>query len=87
MPLEGMGRDTRICVARVNSKCVVYWFFNYRKMKYMLEKHDAWHGAIVWPHHVLVKFEKVWLMSSCTPFINRTITEEDSWFREGSHQH
>jgi len=24
-------------------------------MKYMLEKHDAWHGAMVWPHHALVK--------------------------------
>ena len=21
----------------------------------MLEKHDAWHGAMVWPHHALVK--------------------------------
>ena len=32
------------------------------------------------------KFEKVWLMSSCTPFINRTISEEVSCFREGNHQ-
>ena len=31
-----------ICVPRVNHKRVVYWFFNYRKMKYMLEKHDVW---------------------------------------------
>ena len=32
------------------------------------------------------KFEKVWLMSSCTPFINRTVTEEVPCFREGNHQ-
>src|SRR3990170_7201902 len=43
------------CVAIVNHKCVVYWFFNYRKIKYMLEKHDAWHGAMVWPHYAMVK--------------------------------
>ena len=24
-------------------------------MKYIFEKHDAWHGACVWPHHALVK--------------------------------
>jgi hypothetical protein len=27
----------------------------YTKMKYMLGKHDAWRGAMVWPHHALVK--------------------------------
>ena len=26
-----------------------------RTMKYVLEKHDGWHGAMVWPHHALVK--------------------------------
>ena len=25
------------------------------KMKHMVEKHDAWCGAMVWPHHALVK--------------------------------
>ena len=25
------------------------------KMKYMLGKHDAWRGAMVWPHRALVK--------------------------------
>ncbi len=49
-------------------------------MKYMLGKHDAWCGAMVLPHHALVK------MSSCKPFINRTITEEVSCFREGNPQ-
>ena len=44
-----------ICVAIVNHKYVIYWFFKYRKMKYMLKKLDAWHGAMVWPHHALVK--------------------------------
>ena len=24
----------------------------------MLEKHDAWHGAMVWPHHALVKISE-----------------------------
>ena len=28
-----------------------------------------------------LKFEKVWLMLSCTPFINRTITEEVPCFQ------
>ena len=36
--------------------------------------------------YVLEKAEKVWFMSSCTPFINRTITEEVQCFREGNHQ-
>ena len=71
---------SRKCVAIVNHKRVVYWVNNYTKMKYMLGKHDAWCGAMVWPHRALVK------MSSCTPFIKRTITEEVSWFRGGNHQ-
>ena len=33
-----------------------------------------------------LKAKKVWFMSSCTPFINRTITEEVQCFREGNHQ-
>ena len=41
-----------------------------------------WYGLTV---HWL-KAEKVWFMSSCTPFINRTITEEVQCFREGNHQ-
>ena len=41
-----------------------------------------WYGLTVpW-----LKAEKVWFMSSCTPFINRTITEEVQCFREGNHQ-
>ena len=41
-----------------------------------------WYGLTVpW-----LKAEKVWFMSSCTPFINRTITEEVPCFREGNHQ-
>ena len=71
---------SRKCVAIVNHKRVVYWVNNYTKMKCMLGKHDAWCGATVWPHRALVK------MSSCTPFIKRTITEEVSWFRGGNHQ-
>ena len=41
-----------------------------------------WYGLTVpW-----LKAEKVWFMSSCTPFINQTITEEVQCFREGNHQ-
>ena len=58
----------------------------YTKMKYMLGKHDAWHGPMVGPHRALVKFENIFLMSSCTPFINQTITEEVPWLRGGNHQ-
>ena len=43
------------CVAIVNHKCIIYWVINYRTMKYVLEKHDGWHGAMVWPHRALVK--------------------------------
>ena len=43
------------CVAIVNHKRVIYWVNNYTKMKYMLGKHDASCGAMVWPHHALVK--------------------------------
>ena len=43
------------CVAIVNHKRVIYWVINYRTMKYVLERHDAWHGAMVWPHRALVK--------------------------------
>ena len=29
----------------------------------MLKKHDAWHGAMVWPHHALVK------IGECFPYV------------------
>ena len=32
-------------------------------MKFMLGKHDAWRGAMVWPHHALVK---IW---ECYPYV------------------
>ena len=46
---------SRKCVAIVNHKRVIYWVNHYTKIKYMLGKHDAWRGAMVWPHHALVK--------------------------------
>ena len=52
--LQGMGRDFKECVTIVNPKHVIYWVINYRTMKYVLEKHDGWHGAMVWPHRALV---------------------------------
>ena len=54
---------SRRCVAIVNHKRVIYWVNNYTKMKYMLGKHDAWRGAMVWPHRALVKF---W---ECFPYV------------------
>ena len=27
-------------------------------MKHMVGKHDAWRGAMVWPHHALVKISE-----------------------------
>ena len=38
----------RECVSIVNHKHVIYMVINYRAMKYVLEKHDAWHGTTVW---------------------------------------
>ena len=70
----------RKCVAIVNHKRVVYWVNNYTKNEIHACKHDAWCGAMVWPHRALLK------MSSCTSFIKRTITAEVSWFRGGNHQ-
>ena len=53
----------------------------------MVGKHDAWRGAMVWPHHALVKIGECFpYVVMCAPFINRTITEEVSWFRGGNHQ-
>ena len=49
--LQGMGRNFN----GANHKCVIYWVINYRRMKDVLEKHDGWHGAMVWPHRALVK--------------------------------
>ena len=46
---------SRKCVAIVNHKCMIYWVNNYTKMKHMVGKNDAWRGAMVWPHHALVK--------------------------------
>ena len=54
---------SRKCVAIVNHKCVVYWVKNYTKMKYMLGKHDALCGAMVWPHRALVK------IGECFPYV------------------
>ena len=31
-------------------------------MKHMVGKHDAWRGAMVWPHHALVK------IGECFPY-------------------
>ena len=52
---------SRECVAIVNHKCVIYWVINYRKMKYVLEKHDAWHGA--WRKYALEAIKKLLFIS------------------------
>jgi len=41
------------CVAIVNHKCLFVGFSTIEKK--MLKKHNAWHGAMVWPHHAVVK--------------------------------
>ena len=78
---------SRKCVAIVNHKRVIYWVNNYTKMKYMLGKHMT-PGLVPWYDLTVpwLKVEKAWFMSSCTPFRNRTITEEVRCFREGNHQ-
>jgi hypothetical protein len=44
---EEWGEISRACVARVNHKRVVYWFFDSTKLKNMPKKDDTWHGAMV----------------------------------------
>ena len=51
------------CVAIVNHKRLFIEFSTIEKMKSMLEKHDAWHGAMVRPHHALVK------IGECFPYV------------------
>ena len=53
--LHGMDRYFDKMCGNSQPETFVYWAFNYSKMKYMLEKHDAWHGAMVRPQHALVK--------------------------------
>ena len=74
------------CVATVNHKCVIYWVINYRTMKYVLEKHDGWHGAMVWPHRALVKSWEGLIYVVIDALHKPTITEEVQCFREGNHQ-
>jgi hypothetical protein len=50
-----MGRDFKEMCGNSQPQTRRLLFFNYRKMKYMLEKHDTWHDAMVWPHRVPVK--------------------------------
>ena len=72
------------CVAMVNHERVIYWVINYRK-KWNKCLKNMTAGMVPWYDLTMpwLKFEKVWLMSSCTPFINRTITEEVPSFRKG----
>jgi hypothetical protein len=53
---EEWGEISRTCVARVNHKRVVYWFFDCTKLKNMPEKDDTWHGAMVLPQQSVVIF-------------------------------
>ena len=53
--LQGMGRYFKEMCGNSQPYTRRYWVNNYTKMKYMLGKHDAWRGAIVWPHCALVK--------------------------------
>jgi hypothetical protein len=44
---EEWGEISRTCVARVNHKRVIYWFFDSTKLKNTPEKDDTRHGAMV----------------------------------------
>ena len=84
--LQGMSRDFKGMRGNSQPKRVIYLVSNYKKwnacLKNMTPGMVPWYGLTMpW-----LKVEKVWLMSSCTPFTNRTITEEVSCFREGNHQ-
>ena len=85
--LQGMGRDFK--GMRGNSQPQMRHLLGYQlieKWNTCLENMTpgmvAWYGLTVpW-----LKAEKVWFMSSCTPFINWTITEEVPCFWEGNPQ-
>jgi hypothetical protein len=83
---EEWGQISRTCVARVNHKRDVYWFFNSRKLKNMPEKHDTWHGATIWPQHAVVIF----LEGSANVVIHALHKSNhhkgSSWCQEGNHQ-
>ena len=85
--LQGMDRYFEEMCGSSQPQTFVYWVFNYRKNEIKWVKNMT-PGMV--PLYALTmpwwKFEKVWLMSSCTPFINRTITKEVPCFREGNHQ-
>ena len=75
------------CVAIVNHKRLFIGFSTIEKKLNKCLKNMT-PGMVPWYDLTMPwwKFEKVWLMSSCTPFINRTITKEVPCFREGNHQ-
>ena len=77
---------SRKCVAIVNHKRVVYWVNNYTKMKYMHGKHDAWRGAMVWPHRALVKSWEGLIYVVMHALHQSNHHEEVQCFREGDHQ-
>ena len=86
--LQGMGRDFN--GMRGNSQPQTHLLLGYQLyieqwnmcLTNMTAGMVPWYGLTVpW-----LKAEKVWFMSSCTPFINQTITEEVPCFREGNHQ-
>ena len=77
---------SRKYVAIVNHTRVVYSVNNYTKNETHGWKHDAWRGAMVWPHHALVKIGECFPYVVMRAFHKSTITEEVSWFQGGNHQ-
>ena len=53
--LQGIDRYFDEIYGNSQPQMFAYWVFNYRKNEIMLEKHDAWHGAMVWHHHAVTK--------------------------------
>ena len=85
--LQGMDRYFDEMCGNSQPQMSVFWVFNYRKNE--INSWKTWRLALC---HDMTSpcpgkiFEKVWLMSSCTPFINKTITEEVPCFRKGNPQ-
>ena len=52
----------------------------------MLEKHEGWHGAMVWPHHALVKIWEGLAYVVMHALHKSNHPKEVPCFREGNHQ-
>ena len=63
MPFSRKGQIFRWNVWIVNHTHLFIGFSTQEKNEIIAWKHDAWHGAMVWPHHALVK------IGECFPYV------------------